>query len=43
MFVGLAPKIMGICIEHFSSSLMSDYIQFDKNLNIDNKDSDSEM
>jgi len=43
MYVGLAPKIMGICIEHFSSSLMSDYIQIDKNLNVDNTDSDLEV
>ncbi|XP_026804225.1 mitochondrial carrier homolog 2-like [Rhopalosiphum maidis] len=43
MYIGLGPKIMGICIEHFSSSLMSDYIQIDKNQNINNKDSDLEV
>jgi len=43
MYIGLGPKIMGICIEHFSSYLMSDYIQIDKNQNINNKDSDLEV
>lgn len=43
MYIGLAPKIIGICVEHFSSSFMSDYIKFDKNQNLKNKDSDVEM
>jgi len=42
MYIGLGPKILGICIEHYSSSLMSDYIQIDKSQNVD-KDSDLEM
>jgi len=42
MYIGLGPKILGICIEHYSSSLMSDYIQIDKNQNVD-KDTDLEV
>lgn len=42
MYIGLGPKILGICIEHYSSSLMSDYIQIDKSQNVD-KDSDLEV
>jgi len=42
MYIGLGPKILGICIEHYSSSLMSDYIQIDKNQNVD-KDSELEV
>lgn len=43
MYIGLAPKILGICIEHFSALAVSDYIQFDKNENANNKDSDLEV
>lgn len=43
MYVGLAPKIAGICIEHISTVLMADYIQIDKNQNVDNNDSDLEV
>lgn len=42
MYIGLSPKILGICIEHYSSSLMSDYIQIDNNQNVD-KNSDLEV
>jgi hypothetical protein len=42
MYIGLGPKILGICIEHFSFVLVSDYIKSDKNYNVD-KDSDLEM
>jgi len=43
MYVGLTPKILGICIEHFSSVLISDYINVDKNQNVNIKDSDLEL
>lgn len=42
MYIGLAPKILGICIEHFSSVIVSDYIKIDKNQNVD-IDSDLEL
>lgn len=42
MYIGLAPKILAICIEHFSSVVVSDYIKIDKNQNLD-KDSDLEV
>lgn len=43
MYVGLAPKILGICIEHFTTVLISDYIKIDKSQNVDYKDSELEM
>jgi len=43
MYVGLTPKILGICVEHFSSILISDYIKIDKNPNASIKDSDLEL
>lgn len=43
MYVGLAPKILGICVEHFSSMLISDYIKIDKNPRASIKDSDLEL
>lgn len=43
MYIGLAPKILGICTEHFTSVLISDYIKIDKNQNLNNTDSEKEM
>lgn len=43
MYIGLAPKILGICVEHLSTIAMSDYIKFDYYQNEDNKDSDLEL
>lgn len=44
MYIGLAPKILGICVEHFTSILVSDYIKIEKNnQNINYKDSEIEM
>lgn len=43
MYVGLGPKILAVCVDHFSSSILSDYIQFNESSNADSKDSDLEM
>lgn len=43
MYIGLTPKILGICVEHLSTIAMSDYIKFDYYQNEDNKDSDLEL
>lgn len=43
MYVGLPPKILSICIEHFSSLAISDYIKINKNLNLNNEDSNLEV
>lgn len=43
MYIGLTPKILGICIEHFSSVLISDYMRIDKSPIIDSKHSDLEV
>lgn len=43
MYTGLAPKILGICVEHLSAIAMSDYIKFDKRKNEDRTDSDLEL
>lgn len=43
MYIGLGPKILGVCIEHFSALAMSDYIKIDVSQNEDNKDSDLEL
>lgn len=43
MYVGLAPKILGVCVEHFSSLLVSDYIKDYKSENEIDLKSDLEM
>lgn len=43
MYIGLTPKILGICIEHFSSILISDYMQIGKNQNTDIENSSLEV
>lgn len=43
MYIGLAPKILGICVEHFTTVLISDNIKIDKTQNVDYKDSEIEM
>lgn len=43
MYIGLVPKLVGNCIEHFSSSILADYIKIDKKPNIERNDSELEM
>lgn len=43
MYIGLAPKIVGGCIEHFSSLLLANYIKIDKIQNLKESDSELEM
>lgn len=43
MYIGLAPKILGIGIEHFASVFVSNYLEKDKTQDEDDTESDLEM
>lgn len=43
MYIGLSPKILAICIEHYSSLAISDYIKIDKNHNLIKENSNLEV
>ncbi|VVC32581.1 Hypothetical protein CINCED_3A014322 [Cinara cedri] len=34
LYTGFGPKIIGICVEHFSTSLVAEYIKTDKSQNV---------